>query len=242
MILSAVFLSRLFLLALVSGAPATAWQESSDTYYVVFLRRDPARKPLSEAEGKRIQSAHMENILNMGERGVLVAAGPFDDDPPAISGIFVMRASSVEEAQRIAAEDPTVVEHRNAIDVHAWHGPKGIGDEYRRLHKEQPEAPGNMGIHPLCMLFTGPAWDTNPNDRARLLKAHQAYFDKLRSTGKLGAAGEVDGDKELVGIAIFKRLQSEEAQKLMEEDPAVKAGLFRVEHHRWWSVDHVLPW
>ena len=31
-------------------------------------------------------------------------------------------------------------------------------------------------------------------------------------------------------------------RKENEDDPAVKAGAFRVEFHHWWSSDHVLPW
>jgi hypothetical protein len=38
----------------------------------------------------------------------------------------------------------------------------------------------------------------------------------------------------------FRAIPLEEAEKLMSEDSAVKAGVFRVEYHRW-SSDHVLP-
>jgi hypothetical protein len=66
--------------------PATA------RYYVVFIRPDPSRKELSKADGERLQSAHMANIQKMGRDGVLMAAGPFDDDPVVspvkLSGIF----------------------------------------------------------------------------------------------------------------------------------------------------------
>src|SRR5579871_3030396 len=100
--------------------------DSSELYYVAFLRPDPARKPISKEESERIQSAHMANILGMAGRGVLVAAGPFDDSPPSILGVFVLKAASLDEAKRIASQDPTVTQHRNIIDVHAWRGPAGI--------------------------------------------------------------------------------------------------------------------
>src|ERR1700680_4723751 len=104
-----------------------------DLYYLVFLRPAADRKPIPKADLDRIQSAHMANIHSMAERGVLVAAGPFGDTPSTISGIFVFKTGSLDEARRIAAQDPTVVERRNVVDVFAWRGPKGIGDEYFRL-------------------------------------------------------------------------------------------------------------
>ncbi len=94
----------------------------------------------------------MVNIHAMANRGVLVAAGPFDDTPTVISGVFFFATSSIEEARRVAQADPTVAEHRNTVEVLAWRGPAGIGDEYKRLHKEKPETPEGMGIHPFVIL------------------------------------------------------------------------------------------
>jgi uncharacterized protein YciI len=184
----------------------------------------------------------MANIHKMGRDGILVAAGPFEDQPPTISGIFVFRIGSLAEAQRTADQDPTVVEHRNTAEVYAWRGPEGIGDEYVRLHKLNPFTPENMAVHPLYILHQGPAWQGDGDRRAALLKAHSDYVNHLRESAKLGAAGEVEGADDLLGLVIFKPIPAEEARNLIEADPAIKAGLFRAEYHRWWSSDHVLPW
>jgi hypothetical protein len=40
---------------------------------------------------------------------------------------------------------------------------------------------------------------------------------------------------------IFNRLPDDEARRLIDADPAVKAGLLRVDYHRWWCAAHVLP-
>jgi len=211
-------------------------------YFVVFLRPDPARQPLAKADGERIQSAHMANIRSMAQRGVLAAAGPFDDTPATISGIFVLKAGSLESAQAIAAQDPTVIGYRNTADVHAWQGPPGIGDEYFRLHKLNPGMPENMQAHPLCILSRGPAWEDQGGTREALLMAHERYTARLREQGKLSAAGSMGGSGDLVGLTIFRPIPLEEAQRLLQEDPAVLAGVLRVELHTWWSSDHVLPW
>jgi uncharacterized protein YciI len=231
---------------LLLGAAAFAQEtarETTSVYYVVFLRPDPARKPLAKEEGERIQNAHMANIFKMADDGYLAAAGPFENDPPPISGVFVMKAKSIDDARRIAGEDPTVREHRNTIDVHAWRAPAGIGDEYFRLHKEHPETPENMGAHPILLLTRGQAWNnTAAKDRVVMLAEHQHYVDELRRAGKLSAAGPVEGDAVMIGIVVFHRIPPEEARHLIDDDPAVKAGVLSAEAHRWWSSDHVLPW
>src|SRR5664279_1373655 len=147
-------------------------------YYVVFLRPAADRKTLTKEEGERIQAAHMANIHKMAQDGVLVSAGPFDDATRTISGIFIFKGGSLEAAQALAEKDPTVVEHRNTVDAHAWLGPAGIGDEYARLHKLDPTTPENMQVHPLCMLYRGAAWEGKESTRDSLMTAHKEYVDR----------------------------------------------------------------
>jgi uncharacterized protein YciI len=224
-------IAGLLLWAQVSGAPA-----QSDLYQVVFIRPDPARKTLSKEDGERLQAAHMANIHKMADNGILMAAGPFDDEPITISGIFVMKAGSVEQAQKIAEQDPTVLAHRNTVDTHAWRGPAGIGVEYFRLHKEHPETPDSMQARPLCLIYRNAGW----NEKSKA--AHESFLNQLRNERKLGAAGGIEGRDALIGMVIFQVMPVKEAEKLLAEDPAVKSGAVRAEFHQWWSADHVLPW
>jgi uncharacterized protein YciI len=219
-----------------------ATENATARYYVVFLRRSPERKPLPKEDADRIQTAHMANIHKMADDGVLVSAGPFEDTPPNISGIFVFSTDSLATAERIAAQDPTVVAHRNTVDVHAWAGPAGIGEEYRRLHKLDPKTPENMQIHPFCIVFRGRKWGTSKQHQAAWIREHERYVQQLRAKGKLSAAGPIENSGDFAGLVIFRPISLDEAQTLMKTDPAVKAGALRVEYHRWWSSDHVLPW
>jgi uncharacterized protein YciI len=219
------------LLTLALALPLAAQTAATDLYYLVFLRPAPDRTALAQADAERIQSAHMANIGSMAKRGVLVAAGPFGDQPTTISGVFFFKTGSIEEARRIAAQDPTVVEHRNVVEVFAWRGPKGLGEEYARLHKADPKMPEDMGVHPFVMLRRG-------EGEAR---GHCEYVAGLRRGGKLAAAGPIEGGGDLLEVLIFNRIPDDEAKRLVEDDPAVKAGALRPEHHRWWSAAHVLP-
>ena len=227
---------KLFTAALALPFLLPAQTPSTDLYYLVFLRPDPARKPLAPADSERIQAAHMANIQAMADRGVLVAAGPFGDTPPTISGVFVFKTASLDEARRIGAQDPTVLEHRNLVEVHQWRGPAGIGAEYFRLHRQDPKTPQDMGVQPFCMLFRGPAWKESAD-----LREHDDYLARLRRDKTLAASGPIEADPSLVAIAVFNRMPDDEARRLIESDPAVKSGLLRVEYHRWWCAAHVLP-
>ena len=225
-------LSKLFFLLV--PALGAAQPVATDLYHIVFLRPDPARKPLTKEEGSRIQAAHMANIHSMADRGVLVAAGPFDDKTPTITGVFFFKTKSLEEARRVAAEDPTVVEHRNTVDVLAWRGPAGIGEEYKRLHKTDPQTPEGMGVHPFYLV-------RHHTDPKASLTEHAAYVAGLLSKGKLAAVGPVTGGGNVAEVLIFNRIPDEEAAQIAAEDPAVKAGILSVEPHRWWCSAHVLP-
>src|SRR5580658_1025750 len=108
-------MKRALLLIFAAAIYLYAQDPSARKYYVVFLRPDPARKELPKAEGERLQAAHMANIQKMGRDGVLIAAGPFDDTPVTISGIFVFKMGSFESARVLAAKDPTVLAHRNTV-------------------------------------------------------------------------------------------------------------------------------
>jgi uncharacterized protein YciI len=223
-------------LAVPAASQSVSEPQPARVYHIVFLKRHPARKPLGKEEANRIQSAHMANIHAMAARGVLVAAGPFDDTPPVISGVFFFITPTIEEARKLAEADPTVTAQRNTVEVLSWRGPAGIGDEYRRLHKEKPDTPERMGIHPFLILRrSGRGLDST------LRKKHSAYWAALRSRGKILAAGAVERDPSAAGIVIFDRIPDAEAASLAAADPAVSAGLLTVEAHRWWCAANVFP-
>lgn len=235
--------------ALAAFCLLAAAQEQAERYYIVLLRPDPARKTLTQEESGRLKTAHLANVRKMSEDGVLVAAGPFEETPVTITGIFVFRVASMKAAEALASKDPMVAWHRNTADAHAWMGPPGIGDEYARLHKQDPNAPDKMVAHPLFLVYRGPKWaekGTAPGSLMTLHAAdmtrHAAYIGELRQRGKLGAAGWVEGEGNLVGMVIFKPIPREEAEALIKDDPAVRAGTLRVETHNWWSDDRALPW
>lgn len=150
---------------------------SAQLYYIVFLRPRADRVALSPAARERIQAAHMANIHKMANEGILAAAGPMDDNPTTIGGIFVFRMGSLAEVERLAASDSTVVERRNTVDVHPWLGPEGMGDAYFRRKRENPAAQDTMAAHAFCVPRRGHSW----TDGAKAAGANVRFLESLRS-------------------------------------------------------------
>jgi uncharacterized protein YciI len=222
-----------------------AWSTRGETppagtrvYYLVFIRPDPARTARPLEERQKIMDRHMAYIHKMADDGVLAAAGPFDDTPVTISGIFVIKANSLEEAQAIAAKDPTVTEHRNTIDTHPWRTPPGIGDAYFKWKKENPKAEDAMASHVLVILGKDPKWKDSPGSAQTV----REFIERAHQAGVLAVAGMIDDDPVIAAVCVFKAASIDDARKYLAGDPALAQGAFPEEFHVWWSADRVLPW
>ena len=65
-------------------------------------------------------------MAGQAEAGRLVLAGPITAAGGTRRGIVVYRASSIEEARRLAEGDPMVKIGRLAVEVHPWMTAKGV--------------------------------------------------------------------------------------------------------------------
>ena len=98
-----------------------------EAVYFGFLKKGPNRK---EGDGdtpeiKKLQDAHIANIVRLANMKKMVMAGPIGDDGE-LRGIFVFRVASMKEAQDLAATDPMIKIDRLRIDLHPWHVPVGV--------------------------------------------------------------------------------------------------------------------
>jgi uncharacterized protein YciI len=97
-----------------------------DAYTVVFLRRPPDAPALSDDELYALQKRHLEFNAALRESGQIVTNGPLIGGPDvSLRGISIYR-TSVEEARRLAEQDPSVQAGRLVIEVCTWLMPVGI--------------------------------------------------------------------------------------------------------------------
>ena len=116
---------RVWLLALALASLSAAQDMSKmTTYALVFLKKGPNWTAQDSPEVRRIQQGHLGHLVRMTKEGKMLVAGPFTDgnDPLGIC-VYV---TSVEEARRLAEEDPAVKAGRVAVEVRPWMAAKGI--------------------------------------------------------------------------------------------------------------------
>jgi uncharacterized protein YciI len=91
-----------------------------DGYSFVLLKRGPRAFEFSDEELDRLQEQHLAHLDAMHERGALLIAGPFSDQPDETLRGFCLYRTSVEETRRLAESDPSVQAGRMAVDVMGW--------------------------------------------------------------------------------------------------------------------------
>lgn len=95
--------------------------------------------------------------------------------------------------------------------------------------KKGSEKKYEMKMYYLVFLKKGPNRNQDSVTVKKLQEDHMAHLTKMAETGKMDIAGPVGADTDLRGICIYNVASKEEAEKLANEDPMVKAGRLAVE-------------
>jgi uncharacterized protein len=103
------------------------------------------------------------------------------------------------------------------------------------LAKELGADEYGMKQYVMAFLKRGPNRSSDSATAANLQKAHLQNIMRLAEEGKLVVAGPFLDNTEIRGIYIFNVTSVEEAQKLTETDPAIKAGSLVMELHPWYG-------
>jgi uncharacterized protein YciI len=104
------------------------------------------------------------------------------------------------------------------------------------------ELPPNMTTYYFGILVKGPKWSAAETpDRAKIQEGHMAHLDAMWKAGKLVLAGPLDDDGDWRGVLIYRTKTRDEAQRLADDDPAVKAGRLMVTMHPWMVQRGILP-
>lgn len=92
-----------------------------------------------------------------------------------------------------------------------------------------------MKTYVMAFLKSGPNRITDSVVRNKLQMAHLKNIMRLANEGKLIVAGPFLDNQPIRGIFIFNVSTVEEAKKLTETDPAIKAGSLVMELHPWYG-------
>lgn len=90
-------------------------------YVLVILKTGPKRMP--DGEGRKAMFAgHFANMERLAKDGKLAVAGPFSEDPDGWRGLFLFAVEDIEEAKRLTATDPVIVNGEMVAEYHRWYG------------------------------------------------------------------------------------------------------------------------
>jgi uncharacterized protein YciI len=93
-------------------------------YTFVYLKTGPNSATLPKPRQQEIFKGHMANMQRLSGEGRLIIAGPFAKPrDPAWRGLFVFATPDVNEAQRLVATDPGVIEGVFVTEIHPMQGP-----------------------------------------------------------------------------------------------------------------------
>ena len=203
-------------------------------FQVALLRKGPKWTEAQTPESQKILHQHLVNIVALLNSGKAVVAGPFGDDTD-LGGIFILRASSVEEAKTWVDADPAVKAGLYVAEMHPWWS--------EDIFKKRT-LPLKMNILYLAFLKKGPnrkEGDGETPEVQELQKAHLANINRLAETKKLILAGPFGDDGDFRGIFVFRVGSLQEAQDLCATDPMIKIGRLAVEIHPWQVPEGILP-
>jgi len=120
-----VALSTLLLGAAPSAPDGGADPPSTMERYTLVILKRPANGGAKVADPESLQRQHLGHLQAMARSGKLVVAGPFDDQTDLrMRGLCLYRAP-LEEARRLAQDDPAVKAGRLEVEVLTWWVEKG---------------------------------------------------------------------------------------------------------------------
>lgn len=246
--LLAVLTLSLCALAQTPAKPAASDAESKppqfdlDQYQFAILKRGLQWTAEQTPEVEKLMAGHMSNIQKMGSLGKLMAAGPLGKNDAGLAGIFIFKASSLDEAKALAADDPAIKAGRLGIDFCIWMGPKGLGAKFNEDYRKDANTKFTMTKYYLALLKKGEKWSgQNTPELQKIQLGHLWHIRRMLDSKQYLTAGPFGGHPDVLGILVIAADNFDAAKAVAEADPAVKVGHHRVEYVEWYVAKEVWP-
>ena len=231
--ISSALLIALILFVCVRTAPAqTEPAHKLVEFQMAILKHGPKWTAAENAQTKRLHQEHLNYVMSLLDSGKVIIAGPFTDNGE-ISGIFIFRTKSADDAKAWVEADPTIASGFLVAEMHPWWSEDIFG---------KPAKPLKLVPVYFAFLTRGDKWTPEQTPATEeIQKGHLANINRLAQMKKLIAAGPFGDDGQLRGIFVFRVGSADEARALIATDPAVQAGRLAMDIHPWMVPDGILP-
>lgn len=92
-----------------------------EAFELVILLRSDNPRPYDEESLERIQREHLAYLDSLRVADLIVTNGPVLDQPDeSLRGLTFFRTGSLDEARRLAGQDPAVLAGRLTFEVMTW--------------------------------------------------------------------------------------------------------------------------
>lgn len=103
--------------------------------YILVILKTGSAKIEDKAKLNLLFKGHMDNINKLADEGKLAVAGPFMKNDANYRGIFILDVKTIEEAQALLKNDPTIKEKIFEAELIPWYGSAALG-QYMDIHKK----------------------------------------------------------------------------------------------------------
>jgi len=100
----------------------------------------------------------------------------------------------------------------------------------------EPPPEWAMRQYVVAFLYKGPNPVDDPEESKKMMKGHLANIQRLHDEGKIILAGPYLSKTDLRGYFLFDTDSVDTAKAWCDTDPAISAGVFRVDLHPWYSA------
>jgi len=212
--------------SLVGAAGVEGQSPSSrgEAYIVIVHARGPKWDPEESFRNQSGIRYHIRHYEDLQAEGLLLFGGPFIDDS---GGMMILHHTPLDDARELAFGDPAVQDGLLGVKVRRW---------TRTLEAEDPVLTelDPPDIRPVVELRPGAKWEPQVPFREQPgIGRHIGYYGDLRQRVTVGGYFPDDAG---VLMILTPGMSLEQARKIAEEDPAVKAELLQLEVREWLLV------
>lgn len=219
------------------AVPAQQKEESAPKlvqFHMALLKKGPQWDGVMEPAKNPTLRQHIAYFVSLIDSGRAIIGGPTSGNTD-LAGLYILRASSAEEARTWVEADPAVKAGMFTAEMHPWWSE----DIFKKAN-----SPLKLDMVYLGFLKRGPnrkEGDGTTPEVQELQKAHIANITRLAEMKKLVMAGPFGDNGDLRGIFVFRVGSLKEAEELSNTDPMIKIDRLRLELHPWRVPAGVIP-